>query len=229
MTQIPRCFNPPRKTRPRQSDHPIERWLAEFGPMHLEFSDPQAEALAELMPLLSCGEQSAQLVFQQAADESADQQSQLALNEVEFDEARHDIALTWVQEQLPWLKVSRQAQRRAQVFYARLGRIEEAQQQFARIASLDASVTQIMKAMRGSELGSQHPFSILCNLIMRDEAKHVYVARHQAQRLNASAELLHEQGQLIRQQLWQMLAHHGHAFEALGVDLDTIHNKVVNS
>ncbi|UPW19517.1 hypothetical protein M0C34_04360 [Agarivorans sp. TSD2052] len=211
------------------TEHAIAKWAQHYAKQGVHFNDTHSEALALLMPLLLCGEQSAQLVFQQQAKVLAPQvckSSINALNEVEADEAWHDEALQWVFAQLPVLTEQHQIRRAAQRFYSGLGRSESLQQQFIRIASLDACVTQLMQMMERGTIGSQHPFSLLCGLIKKDEAKHVYVSKYFAKHLGASVADIAEERLLILQQLMTLLGRQANQFEVLGVDLEVLQKKL---
>ncbi|MDO6762433.1 hypothetical protein [Agarivorans sp. 1_MG-2023] len=210
-------------------EHAIARWAQQYSPDRLSFSDKHSEALALLMPLLLCGEQSAQLVFQQQAknlEQHSNPLSIKALNEVEADEAWHDEALQWVFSQLPELAQQHKVRRSAQRFYSGLGRSLSLQQQFIRIASLDACVTQLMQMIERGTIGKNHPFSQLCGLIKKDEAKHVYVSKHFAQDLGASVQDMAEERLLVLQKLMTLLSSQAQQFEIIGVDLDQLQQRL---
>ncbi|GLS84035.1 hypothetical protein [Paraferrimonas haliotis] len=232
MSPSSRCFPLPADSpiiAVSQGEHDINRWFRQFAPTRLSFTDEQALSLAQLMPLLLCGEQSAQLVFSQHAQLlPANSQSQRALLLVERDESRHDQALEWVLQQLPASSQQHRSQRLSQRFYARLGRSQTTAEQFINIAALDACVTQVMRAMSVSTLGRNHPFSQLCQLIMRDEAKHVYVSRQYAAENGASFAQMHQRAVTISNSLFELLSSQHRAFEHLGVDLDNLERKLVS-
>ncbi len=223
------CFAAKLATPSLNLQHPIASWSKQYAGSPLEFSSAHTEALAILMPLLLCGEQSAQLVFQQQALQFSQQQcadSVLALNEVEADEAWHDEALQMVFSQLPELAEQHKVRRTAQRFYAGLGRSLSLQQQFVRIASLDACVTQLMQLIERGSIGSRHPFSLLCGLIKKDEAKHVYVSKHFAQHLGASVSDMAEERLWVLGALMQLLKQQADQFEIIGVDLDKLEKRL---
>ncbi|WP_163132039.1 hypothetical protein [Agarivorans sp. Alg241-V36] len=224
-----RCFAAKLATPTLNQQHPIASWAKQYAGSPIEFSSQHTEALSLLMPLLLCGEQSAQLVFQQQALQLAQHQpadSVLALNEVEADEAWHDEALQLVFSQLPELSGQHQVRRAAQRFYSGLGRSLSLQQQFVRIASLDACVTQLMQLIERGSIGSRHPFSLLCGLIKKDEAKHVYVSKHFAQHLGASVHEMAEERLWVLSALMTLLKQQASQFELIGVDLDKLEKKL---
>ena len=104
--RLPRCFPLRHEHSTALADHAngqrIESWLqaATVSPIH--FSDQQTDAMARLLPLLLCGEQSAQLVFNSEIARLAGSEHKLilsCLHGVEADEYRHDLALQQVASQ----------------------------------------------------------------------------------------------------------------------------------
>ncbi|MDO6611046.1 hypothetical protein Q4601_15330 [Shewanella sp. 1_MG-2023] len=236
---LKRCFGKRAAPRMQQGKnaHRLLIWTEQLGQSVIPFNDAQTESMANLLPLLLCGEQSAQLVFnQEIARLSANSINQvtganshqlvLSLMEVESDECRHDIALQSVAEQLPEIDSVRKVQRLAKRFYSSLSRVDDYSQHFVRIAILDTCVTQIMQAFEQSHLGINHPFSQLCGLIKKDEAKHVYISRHHAIELGASHADFHQQQAFITQNLFQLLTSQGSAFEHMGICLDSLQQKL---
>ncbi|WP_299569908.1 hypothetical protein [uncultured Shewanella sp.] len=217
----------------------LQSWINHFGHSSLSFNDDQAEAMAHLLPLLLCGEQSAQLVFSQEIirlrDNSIKHHSIISahserlissLMEVESDECRHDTALQSVVDNLPEVDSVAKVQRLAKRFYTSLGRVDNYSHHFVRIAVLDTCVTQIMQAFEHSHLGANHPFSQLCGLIKKDEAKHVYISRHHAMELGAENAEFNQQQESITQNLFQLLRSQDRAFEHMGICLDALQDKL---
>ena len=159
----------------------MTRWIDIKQHSPIVLNTVQTEAMAHLLPLLLCGEQSAQLVFNHEISRLSSQGKPKiikALKEVESDECRHDIALQLVADDLPYFDSIMQTERQAKRFYTGLGRVNRYSEHFVRIATLDTCVTQIMHAFEHCKLGNQHAFTQLCGLIKKDEATHVYVSRH---------------------------------------------------
>ncbi|WP_153916586.1 hypothetical protein [Shewanella sp. TC10] len=243
---ISRCFG--KKTSPKISNGNnalrLQDWINQLGHTPLSFNDSQAESMAHLLPLLLCGEQSAQLVFNQeiirlrtnsmtnnlvnghSVSSIDSEKIIISLVEVESDECRHDIALQSVADNLPEIETVSKVQRLAKRFYTSLSRVDDYQEHFVRIAILDTCVTQIMQAFEHSHLGLHHPFSQLCGLIKKDEAKHVYISRHHAIELGASHSDFCQQQEFITQHLFQLLSSQGNAFEHMGVCLDSLQQKL---
>ncbi|MBR9729425.1 hypothetical protein ACFOD0_14950 [Shewanella intestini] len=214
----------------------LQDWISLQHDRPLQFNDKQSEMMTCLLPLLLCGEQSAQLVFNQEIarlnngdDDLIKMQRQLlinALREVESDECRHDIALQQVTDNLPVLTDTIKVQRMAKRFYTQLGRVDNYQQHFVRIATLDTCVTHIMHAFEHGKLGRTHRFSQLCGLIKKDEAKHVYVSRHHAILLGATSDNFAQQQEVVSKDLFRLLTTQDKAFEHMGVCLDDLHKKL---
>ncbi|WP_394131154.1 hypothetical protein [Shewanella maritima] len=218
----------------------LQAWIDEQQRKPVQFTDHHLEQLSSLLPLLLCGEQSAQMVFNQEILRLQTQQIELTpsftqsqqqsivttLVEVESDECRHDIALQQVADQLPILHSYTQAQRKAQLFYSQLGRVDNYSEHFVKIAVLDTCVTQIMHAFESSSLGRQHRFSQLCGLIKKDEAKHVYISRQHAQALGATSRDFNLAQQQVSHDLFALLCSQDHAFEQMGICLDDIQQKL---
>ncbi|MCL1092617.1 hypothetical protein [Shewanella kaireitica] len=230
---LPRCFPLRHNHSIGLADHAngqrIENWLKAATVSPIRFSDQQTDTMARLLPLLLCGEQSAQLVFNSEIARLAGSEHKLilsCLHGVEADEYRHDIALQQVASQLTELTSFSQVQRKAKRFYASLGRVENYSEHFVRIAILDTCVTHIMQSFEQCHLGREHPFSQLCGLIKKDEAKHVYVSRKHAMALGADANQFAEQHEQVVGNLMQLLLTQGGAFESIGVCLDGVTRKL---
>lgn len=234
-----RCFPLPERTgdfadqltlRDSANGKRIEQWIEQHASSAKQWLSDEQYALAHLIPLLLCGEQSAQLVFNQEITRLFslnDPQNIPMLNslaEVEADEHRHDRALQAVFDSLPKVEKQLKIQRQAQLFYSKLGRGQSRCQHFIKIATLDTCVTQIMHEFEHSLLGPNHPFARLCGLIKKDEAKHVYIAKHYAQAMGATKEMLSLEQQAVSKSLHQLLATQEQHFNRLGVDLNKLFN-----
>ncbi|MCL1059552.1 hypothetical protein L2729_16390 [Shewanella gelidimarina] len=229
---LTRCFplktiTAPQTALPANSQR-IMHWLAEAQQRPVQFTDTQTEAMSRLLPLLLCGEQSAQLVFNTEIQRLATEQHSLraCLQAVEADEHRHDIALQHVALSLSSRPEFTQVQRKAKRFYAHLGRVDSYSEHFVRIAILDTCVTHIMQAFEHCDLGDEHRFSQLCGLIKKDEAKHVYVSRKHAIALGATLNQFSHQHEYVVGDLMTLLQTQGDAFESMGVCLDRLNQKL---
>lgn len=230
---LQRCFKLPANIslleRLSKNGHRINQWITAQSLQGHMFNDRQAEHMARLLPLLLCGEQSAQLVFNQEISRLSqldEQQLISTLLDVEADEYRHDVALQLAAAEVANQPDFYQVQRQARRFYASLGRVECFSDHFVRIATLDTCVTHIMHAFEHSNLGKQHPFSQLCNLIKKDEAKHVYVSREHAMSLGAEQADFIDARQQVVSQLFGLLLGQQQSFEQMGVCLTQLQTKL---
>ncbi|RBW46812.1 hypothetical protein DS885_06315 [Psychromonas sp. B3M02] len=233
---LTRCFALPKSSyalvdgRHNANGQRIRNWTYHPDNHPAGWQSEDQYALAHLIPLLLCGEQSAQLVFNQeitrlfVQDSPENYRMIKSLISVEQDEARHDQALQWVLQHLPVVAQQNKIQGQARLFYAKLGRGESRCQHFIKIATLDACVTQIMHALAHCLLGESHPFAVLCGLIKKDEAKHVYIAKRHAQALGATSAMFKHEQQIISGLLHQLLITQTQHFTALGVDLERVFN-----
>ena len=211
----------------------LKQWLSEHPREQWELPDHQTEALALLIPMLLCGEQSAALIFNR---ETSRLNSQLAgecaraMASIENDELMHDQALQSVAAHLPRLQGQSRVKRRAQLFYARLGSDHDSiARLFTGIQHLDSCVCQIMHHVANSDIGKNHPFARLFSRIKRDEARHVLVSKRHAIALGADSALSAEVGRRTRQSLVDLLLPDAGHLETLGVDADKLFAGITRS
>ncbi|USD67907.1 hypothetical protein [Vibrio sp. SCSIO 43136] len=200
-------------------------WLRDFEHQTLSYQTGHDQALARLLPLLICGEQSSQWVFHNERERliaQGQQESVEAFEEIVADEQYHEVALEAVMNKLPQPKDITSIKRRSQRFYTLLGRQETLGDHFAQIACLDALVCQIMKVMEKSALGADHPFTLLCRAIKQDEAKHVSIAKKHAKKLGFDRSEWHQFQHNVALKLRVLLESEQQAFSVLNVDLDDI-------
>lgn len=210
----------------------FESWQQQFKQTDLAeiLSSEQANALARLLPLLMCGEQSAQLVFNQTLEQyQADSEQALyqQLAEIEADEQFHDLALQQVFAQLPTPNDLSRITRRAQLFFCRLNQTKSKQEHFARIRHLDACVTIIMSAMAASALGPQHIISQLFQHIQKDEARHVKISSQYVRLLGGDNKTILAEAQMIKRELVNLLSSEKTAFETLSVDSQQLFARIL--
>ncbi len=207
------------------SKSPVNFWLNDFNDKQIAFESQHANALARLLPLLVCGEQSSQWVFyneHKRAQGMKHQSSVAAFESIVADERYHELALDFVQHQLPIPKDITKLKRRSQRFYVAFGHQDTLAEHFAQIACLDALVCRIMVAMEKSDLGADHPFTLLCRMIKQDEARHVTLAKQHAIALGFDKSQWQNLRAFVSEKLYDLLNSERHAFEQLGVDLDWI-------
>ena len=182
-----------------------------------------AEALAELVPLLCCGEEAAVVSFDRLGRAaSLDVVACRTLRKIADDERRHDAILRGLCAALPASSLDRAVQHRARHFHLSLPR-GGTLLHLARIAGLDAAVCTILSRLLrpGVPISRDQGVSAVLTHIRKDETRHVMVSRgialaaadRQAVR-NAAAE--------ARGALAELLTCGADAFEALGIDPDRL-------
>lgn len=242
-----------------QKAHPIQQWLDRYplqpsentvneNPLH-GLTGPQQNALAVLIPLLLCGEQSAVHVFnneykrlsqisQPDSTLMADSLRDLAI--IEADERRHEEALQRLLAHLPEPENLYRIKREAQLFYSRIQRSTPSMvQHFYSIAQLDACVCVLMNTVANGDL--QHSeVATLFTLIKKDEAKHVKLAtRHVTRLLQLEASIdekdisrrADEQPSTanLQHQLVTLLQPQTHAFKALGINSENLFKRLLET
>ena len=214
-----RCFaRPPGLTaRPGW----VDRWQMQFpaGSWHLPAL--QEQALSSLVPLLLCGEQSAQQVFHHQAGQlqmSAQKALAAALYQIEQEEEAHERALQGLAASLCVSLDLHQRKRRSQHFYASLARDASLGQHFTRIEILDACVCRIMHALSRASWGVSHPLYHLFDAIKADEARHVGISRRYGRMLGIGDAETEREKRLIGALIVDFLSSDAAAFECLGVD-----------
>ncbi|MCL9774958.1 hypothetical protein [Vibrio methylphosphonaticus] len=218
------CF--PSLPQSTQSESPVRYWLVEYRQQSIDFTADQQRALARLLPLLICGEQSSQWVFhnevQRQRDNNPLQQAVADFESIVADEQYHEEALEMIRLSLPEPDDITQIKRRSQRFFAALGLRQSFDVHFAQIACLDALVCRLMLAIEKGSLSSDHPFVLLCRAIKQDEAKHVTLSKRHALALGFEHSQWQSFKNSIADRLYTLLASERSAFETIGVELETI-------
>jgi len=187
-------------------------------PIQMRLKSAHSEALADLLPLLLCGEESAVLAFglySQSA--SLGMSAQRDFLGVQADEARHAHWLQRLRVSLPTPRPDSRLRRQLQRFYMRINGPDFASH-LAQVAALDSAVCMILGVMRQRRcpIRSDRTISGLFARIHRDEARHVVIARQHAQGLRTACEL-RELAAETRRQLTGLLAERAAAFESLEI------------
>ena len=200
----------------------LAEWMGLLRDTGPRMSDDQKEACARLATVLLCGEQSAVQVFAaevrrgRAPAEAVDQ-----LRAIERDEQLHEQALHYFCNYLPRPDDVHALKRRAQRFFASLGRTEDIARHFAQIAVLDSAVCKVMWHIENSAVESTSPLRYLAAQIKNDEARHVGVSRRYAASLGLPVQPSEEYDATV-DGLITMLDPLGDAFEKVGVDSDRL-------
>ncbi|WP_232281126.1 3-oxoacyl-ACP synthase [Novosphingobium nitrogenifigens] len=196
--------------------HPVA--LVDRGRVGHGLASAEAQALADLLPLLACGEEAAAIAFVRLAQR---QEGTLAatLAAIGVEEDVHQALLAALGEMLPEPDRGGEQRRVARRFHQSLA-ADGPLVHLARIAAVDAATCTILSRMlaRGRPLARDPRTFALFSQIRADEARHVASARAavagQGDFRSAAAE--------ARAGLARLIASGGEAFERLGVDPDRL-------
>jgi hypothetical protein len=207
--EAPFCFA---RRRPR----PLPRWMAAGLP------DPEASALAALLPLLGCGEEAASLGFAaMAGHRRLPATAAAALTGIAADEDRHDQLIKGLQAALPAPGDQGKMLDAARAMHVRLGRTMVSGR-LARVAGLDSAVCLILaRTLRGRRLPSASHAAAVLRHIHADEARHVAISSQLAAQLGDRRRLADEAAH-ARGLLAAIVPYVAPAFDALGVDPDRL-------
>lgn len=186
-------------------------------------ADPEAEALARVLPNLLCGEESSVLVFERERLRMAGEAwraSARLFGEIEAEEEEHAQLLYALRDTLPRPAGDRARRSRARRFFMRLQAADSVAEHFARVAELDACVCVLMSAFADSSVGRPPPLRALFELVRRDERRHVRASRAHVAALGGVVPTGIRES--VTTALVELLAFEGAAFEALGVDPDRL-------
>ncbi len=201
-------------------------YLHRYGPL---MSSKEMEACSRLATVLLCGEQSAIRIFAAEVQRGrAPVEVLTALQAIERDEELHELALSAFTNYLPPADDAHAIKRRAQRFFASLGRAEDPAAHFARISYLDSAVCKIMWHIENSSLNKHSPLRHIASAIKADEARHVSVSRGYARSLDPDVMRGSDEPQSIQEGLVDMLAPLGDSFEVVGVDSDRLFAQLAN-
>lgn len=207
----------------------LPRWYARWNEYLADNGDMlgsrQAEAAARLAAVLLAGEQSAIAIFSaevRRRSEAAETAGLLQLRAIEHDEFVHEHCLRKLCQFLPEVEDAHAIKRRAQRFFAGLGRTADMARHFGQISHLDSAVCKIMWHVERSELPATSPLALLSTRIKQDEARHVSVSRRHARILGLGTDDRGIVGEQVREDLVSMLEPVAASFENIGVDADRL-------
>ena len=215
--QTPVCF------AANQGHEPLHAALG------IRLSSHHSEALAELLPVLICGEESASLAFSRLSYAPNLSSAHNELERIEREECVHARLLFRVRLALPKARTDTALSRAAKLFFMRMSE-REVGRHFARIAALDSGVCVLLGALRRrrTPTAAEPTLSPLFARIHRDEARHVLVARSYARTFSESQQA-HNIAQDTRQQLVELLTHRAAALEQLlCIDADKLFARLRN-
>lgn len=192
-------------------------------PCALALDDESAGALAELLPLLGCGEEAAIASFGRLAlDSSLEADARAALHAIAIDERRHDALLCGLRDALPMPPSNPALRRASRQFHLAISQ-GGAQVHLARIAGVDAAVCTVLSRLLGSAstVANDPGVARVLGHIRRDEARHVHTSREiaiaalgRSRARDAAAE--------ARAGLADLLALGAGAFARIGVEPDRL-------
>ena len=193
--------------------------LPQLSPIRSNLPDRAAEALAELLPVLGCGEEAAGLAFGNLADSGiADAAGVAALRLIADEERVHDGLIASLMAGLPPSPDASRLRAISRRFHLELGRGDHIVR-LARITALDSAVCLILSRLLrpGAPLSEDPVIAGILRRIARDEAGHVRLTRRLVRDRAAEAALVRV-GAPVREALAVLLEHAGDAFEALAFD-----------
>lgn len=185
----------------------------------------EAQALANLLPLLICGEESATFVFNDLATALQDKLSPALISElcnITHDEMRHANYLEVLRNSLP-APTDRQATARTLVFLTKL-RSPRPEYQLARLAALDSAVCMILSAVlrRSTPIGNSSEVRRLLRCIQLDEAHHVRITRECMNALGVSETQSTKERAFVLHAFERLLRSANAELECLHVNLNTL-------
>jgi len=181
-----------------------------------------ARALAELLRMLSCGEESAALAFDRLGGSWHEPAVRSALAGIAADERRHQAMLATLEASLPRPQHDPPLAAAIRSFFRRLAD-RDVLVHCARVVAIDSAVCQILGALRGRRkpLAADVRVGAILGRIHHDEARHVAIASDCAAPLLKSV-----RGREIavdaRERLTRVLRLRADSLEALAVDPDRL-------
>jgi hypothetical protein len=199
-----------------------------LGRVEHRLGDSAALALAELLQVLCCGEESAVFAFQRLSGKACLQEfSRRELLRIASEEEVHEVLLSGLRASLPNIEVDAGLQRRLRRFFISL-ESREMGVHFARLAALDSGVCAVLGELQRPQAilkDREHGILRIFRKIHQDEANHVRTA------LTLGIEMLErkrleDEIMQTRERLSQLLMSKSSAFETLGVDSDRLKAKL---
>lgn len=201
------------------------RWQVPESRSMLPMPRAAAQALADLMPLLLCGEESAEFVFAAAVPdlpEHVDPALPIELARIADDERRHGMYLSALRSRLP-PPADRGATRKATRFLRKLATADLGLH-LVRVAALDAGFCQVLAEIcrPGTEIAAVPELVDLFRRIRSDEGRHVRVSRQCAAVLGVTPETEHAERNWVLREFAALMAVAAPAFAAVGADMQRL-------
>ncbi len=184
-----------------------------------------AQAIANLLPILLCGEESAEFAFEYLAKKLPESQQhafKAELMRIADDERCHGQLLDTLRQTLPAPR-RRNATRQAARFLRGLTS-DDLSLHLVRIAAVDAGLCQILAEVCQRDRPITHLTSIhsIFQRIRRDEGRHVRISRRCAKALGLATAVEHDERGKVLQNFAALLAPEAASFAVVGVDFNAI-------
>jgi hypothetical protein len=198
------------------------------GHLRVRLRVAHADALAELLPVLLCGEESAALAMDHLAG-SGDAQDEMsaALARIALDELEHQALLQRVRAALPTPHDDPGLHAAMRRFFMRLASRDPATH-CARIAAVDSAVCLLLGELRRRHgpIASEPRLDAIVARIHRDEARHVAVTSRYAAELRRAHGADDADAVEARHGLTRLLERRAVAMDDLGVDPDRLFKRL---
>ena len=184
-----------------------------------------AQAIANLLPILLCGEESAEFAFEHLAKQLPASQKHMfesQLMSIADDERCHGQLLDALRQTLPAPR-RRSSARHAARFLRGLASADLALH-LVRIAAIDAGLCQILAEVCHRDRPITHLIHIhtVFQRIRRDEGRHVRISRRCAKALGLATSVERDERGLVLQNFAALLAPEAESFAVLGVDFNAL-------
>jgi hypothetical protein len=185
--------------------------------------DPRrALAVAELLQILSCGEESATATFENLAHLCREPTMRAVLTQIAADERRHQLLLSTISAALPRPEIEPAFVARMRGFFMRLAD-RDVLVHFVRIAALDSAACQFLALLRAriSPLASDGHLASVLRRVHIDEARHVQLARQCAGPFVSSRKGIEIMAE-VRSDLADLIRMRAESVAALAIDPDRL-------
>ena len=210
-----RCFAS--RLEPKDSSRSSATLPPAFHVPDVRLADRHADALAKLLPLMVCGEESASMVFA-SMSELALPLPVTPLRSIAADELRHESLLSALRQALPTQPVDLRLQATLRRFFIGMAD-RDIGKHFARIVALDSAVCVLLGELRrgGRPLAGDMATDAVLRRIHGDEGRHVRIARQFAGAMISKTCAI-DAAFGAREGLAQLMEHRADALDALQVD-----------
>lgn len=199
LTMMPARANSPGKS----PEHPLAHHCFSLSVLRMKgdnlpdmdcsgLSAQQAQDLANCLPFLACGEESAVHAFSHSLLKDINPEEAAQMQAIAEDELRHAVYLENLRCALPSPDIHLPVEAMSRFFRRLLTR--NSARHFAQVAALDLSVCRLLTPLLNPQAGLKNAPQVqeMLRLITRDEARHVKVARNMAARLGLTPVVLAE-------------------------------------